>query len=158
MLACMSLRPRYSLLTLLVLTALVAGAVKWWRGPHHVVERVSHLELEYTYSNDCLGNQVYHGPTFIRCFDAEGGLEEVIVGYSRHGQDIPFSWSLSRVLRIGPPLEKMTHTDAFGQLPLSPEEQLELQQAIAAERIKMKKTNTDEWKYREALSLLKEQK
>src|SRR5215218_1421758 len=33
----MSLRPRYSLLTLLVLTALVAGGVKLWRGPHHVV-------------------------------------------------------------------------------------------------------------------------
>src|SRR4051812_23116133 len=30
----MSLRPRYSLLTLLVLTAFVAGGVKLWRGPH----------------------------------------------------------------------------------------------------------------------------
>ena len=33
----MSLRPRYSLLTLFVLTALVAGGVKWWRGPHRVM-------------------------------------------------------------------------------------------------------------------------
>ena len=33
----MSLRPRYSLLTLLILTAIVAGGVKLWRGPHHVV-------------------------------------------------------------------------------------------------------------------------
>jgi hypothetical protein len=33
----MSLRPRYSLLTLLVLTALLAGGVKLWRGPHRVV-------------------------------------------------------------------------------------------------------------------------
>ncbi len=35
----MSLRPRYSLLTLLVLTALspCAGGVKLWYGPHHVV-------------------------------------------------------------------------------------------------------------------------
>jgi len=33
----MSLRPRYSLLTLLVLTALVAGGVKLWYGPHRVV-------------------------------------------------------------------------------------------------------------------------
>ncbi len=32
----MSLRPRYSLLTLLVLTALVAGGVKLWYGPHRV--------------------------------------------------------------------------------------------------------------------------
>jgi hypothetical protein len=30
----MKLRPRYSLLTLLVLTALVAGGVKLWHGPH----------------------------------------------------------------------------------------------------------------------------
>jgi hypothetical protein len=33
----MSLRPRYSLLTLLILTALVAGGVKLWYGPHRVV-------------------------------------------------------------------------------------------------------------------------
>lgn len=30
------IRPRYSLLTLLVVTALVAGGVKWWRGPHRL--------------------------------------------------------------------------------------------------------------------------
>ncbi len=30
----MSLRPRYSLLTLLILTALVAGGLQYWRGPH----------------------------------------------------------------------------------------------------------------------------
>ena len=33
----MSLRPRYSLLTLLVVTALVAGGVKLWFGPHRVI-------------------------------------------------------------------------------------------------------------------------
>ena len=32
----MSLRPRYSLLTLLIFTALVAGGVKLWYGPHRV--------------------------------------------------------------------------------------------------------------------------
>jgi len=32
----MSLRPRYSLLTLLLLTAGIAGGVKLWRGPHRV--------------------------------------------------------------------------------------------------------------------------
>lgn len=43
----MSLRPRYSLLTLLVLTALVAGGVKLWYGPHHVVERIAPMiEIE----------------------------------------------------------------------------------------------------------------
>jgi hypothetical protein len=30
----MTLRPRYSLLTLLLLTAAVAGGMKYWRGPH----------------------------------------------------------------------------------------------------------------------------
>ena len=34
----MSLRPRYSLLTLLILTALIAGGVKLWYGPHHTIE------------------------------------------------------------------------------------------------------------------------
>src|SRR5687768_6371264 len=33
----MKIRPRYSLLTLLVLTALVACGVKLWRGPHHAI-------------------------------------------------------------------------------------------------------------------------
>ena len=33
----MSLKPRYSLLTLLILTAFIAGGIKLWRGPHHVV-------------------------------------------------------------------------------------------------------------------------
>lgn len=33
----MSLRPRYSLLTLLLLTAAVAVGIKLWRGPHRVV-------------------------------------------------------------------------------------------------------------------------
>ncbi len=45
----MSLRPRYSLLTLLVLTALVAGGVKLWYGPNHVVEQIKNdVETEYT--------------------------------------------------------------------------------------------------------------
>jgi hypothetical protein len=33
----MSLRPRYSLLTLLLLTAAIAVGVKLWRGPHDLV-------------------------------------------------------------------------------------------------------------------------
>jgi hypothetical protein len=32
----MNFRPRYSLLTLLLLTAIVAGGLKLWRGPHRV--------------------------------------------------------------------------------------------------------------------------
>ena len=37
----MSLRPRYSLLTLLIITALVACGVKLWRGPHELQLNVS---------------------------------------------------------------------------------------------------------------------
>jgi hypothetical protein len=33
----MKLKPRYSLLTLLIVTALVAGGLKLWRGPFHAV-------------------------------------------------------------------------------------------------------------------------
>lgn len=33
----MSIRPRYSLLTLLLLTATVAGGIKLWRGPHRQI-------------------------------------------------------------------------------------------------------------------------
>ncbi len=36
-------RPRYSLLTLLLFTAFVAGGVKLWRGPHRVIFNIPHF-------------------------------------------------------------------------------------------------------------------
>ncbi len=78
----MSLRPRYSLLMLLILTALVAGGVKLWYGPHHVVERPKpEVEVEYTYTRDWQGNIIIHGPHIERRHDSAGSLESVKVHY-----------------------------------------------------------------------------
>jgi hypothetical protein len=55
-------RPRYSLLALLLFTAAVAGGVKLWRGPHHVVDRSNpQMEDEYTYYRDWDGTKVMDG-------------------------------------------------------------------------------------------------
>ena len=81
----MSLRPRYSLLTLLILTALVAGGVKLWYGPHHVVERVSpDVEDAYTYTRDFFGNRIKYGARARRNYN-EGVIYRVLLGYFRQG-------------------------------------------------------------------------
>ena len=84
----MSLRPRYSLLTLLILTALVAGGVKLWYGPHHVVERVEDpwgiKEKEYNYTRDWRGDQVIQGVMVERGF-VSGVLVSVTFDYYRQG-------------------------------------------------------------------------
>ena len=85
----MSLRPRYSLLTLLVLTALVAGGVKLWYGPHRVVEQVSPKEEnEFTFSRDWRGNKIIHGPYISRYFDDDGKPSLVNISYYRHGVQV----------------------------------------------------------------------
>ncbi len=40
----MSLRPRYSLLTLLLITVVVAGGIKLWRGPHRQILTMTNKE------------------------------------------------------------------------------------------------------------------
>ncbi len=73
----MSLRPRYSLLTLLVLTALVAGGVKLWYGPHHVTEPTKlGEEEEYTYTNDWQGNRVIQGTKIVRSYALNRELQQ----------------------------------------------------------------------------------
>ncbi len=82
----MSLRPRYSLLTLLILTALVAGGVKLWHGPHHVIERPTPLkEDEYTYTRDWHGKRIIQGPRILRSKTEQGKIEYVDVRYYRSG-------------------------------------------------------------------------
>lgn len=78
------LRPRYSLRTLLVLTALIAGGVKLWRGPHHVEERTPGLEREFTFTRDWRGEQIIDGPIIQRFFEGPE-ITGVHVSYSRHG-------------------------------------------------------------------------
>jgi hypothetical protein len=60
----MNLRPRYSLLALLLFTAAVAGGVKIWRGPHRHVHREAlayypgdELEVQYDYVLDWKFNE-----------------------------------------------------------------------------------------------------
>jgi hypothetical protein len=85
----MSLRPRYSLLTLLVLTALVAGGVKLWRGPHRAVEQASpYTEDEYTYTCDWSGRKTVRGPWVMRYKQLRGTPEQVQLLYYRQGEKL----------------------------------------------------------------------
>jgi len=88
----MRFRPRYSLLTLLVLTALVAGAVKLWYGPHHVVERIKpDIEVEYNFTRDWRESKQIQGPYIAREFKTSAdGPWCVSVYYYRQG--IPQNW------------------------------------------------------------------
>jgi hypothetical protein len=93
----MSLRPRYSLLTLLVLTALIAGGVKWWYGPHRVVEWVpENAEYEYTYTRNWRGEKILHGPRIERVSSKAGILGLVEVTYYRDGQRLPWVYRIHR--------------------------------------------------------------
>ena len=92
----MSFRPRYSLLTLLVLTALVAGGVKLWHGPHHVVERIGDFDTEYSYTRDWRGNKTVEGPVFARSYQ-NGILEGFTLHYFQNGEDSMWIYECRRV-------------------------------------------------------------
>jgi len=92
----MALRPRYSLLTLLVLTALVAGGVKLWYGPHHVVSRFKYEETEYTYSKSWDTSRIIDGPHIFRWYQPDGKtLYQIQISYYRRGQRLPWRYRLS---------------------------------------------------------------
>jgi len=83
-----SLRPRYSLLTLLVLTALVAGGVKLWYGPHRVVEQTNpNTVVEYTYTRDWHWNKFIQGVKISRVDAALGEQRQINLAFFRRGQD-----------------------------------------------------------------------
>jgi len=132
----MSLRPRYSLLTLLLLTALVAGGVKLWYGPHHVVERIEgELEDEYSYTRDWQGNRIIHGIRINRTFDQEQ-LSLVEIQYYQHGRARP----LICLIAVFPhrPIHDRDSEWLDGQLADLPEpERQEWKQAINRERGKV---------------------
>jgi hypothetical protein len=91
----MRLRPRYSLLTLLVLTALVAGGVKLWYGPRHVVERpFRDVEEEYSFTRDWDGNKTIHGLWIRWTYHVEGTLQSVQIKYYRRGLIVMWSHCL----------------------------------------------------------------
>jgi hypothetical protein len=130
----LSLRPRYSLLTLLVLTALVAGGVKLWYGPHHVVERSSpEVEDKYTFTRDWRGNRIIQGPRIIRDYRAEG-LAHVEIRYYRQGEELQWIYTCTVV-----PEESRLDIPAFHgsyhECPLEQNEIDEFQEAIRIERL-----------------------
>ena len=82
----MSLRPRYSLLALLIFTAFVAGGVKLWRGPHHVVDRSNpQMEDEYTYYRDWDGTKIVDGVR-VRNYIDDGKTLFVSIDLYRRGE------------------------------------------------------------------------
>jgi 1,4-dihydroxy-2-naphthoyl-CoA synthase len=82
----MSQKPQYSLLTLLLVTAIVAGGIKLWYGPHHVVEKSGTFEeIEYTYTRDWHRNITINGPKITRRFNSDGIIELVNVHYYLNG-------------------------------------------------------------------------
>jgi len=131
----MSLRPRYSLLTLLVLTALVAGGMKLWYGPHHVVERPEPgVEVEYTYTRDWRGNKIIQGPRIWR--KPEANRLEIAIDYYRGGSEVNHRQYLNAYF------QKQQFFSFLGTLspfsdeelqPLQPEEMREFQAAIDQE-------------------------
>lgn len=81
----MTFKLRYSLLSLLALTAVVAVGVKLWLGPHHVNQQTTlDVEEEFTYYRDWKGNKILHGPRVRRFSDSITPVRIEIV-YFRDG-------------------------------------------------------------------------
>jgi hypothetical protein len=134
--AVMSLRPRYSLLTLLVLTALVAGGVKLWYGPHRVVEQMQKgVKGEYIYTRDMLGNQILHGPVIVRIFREDRSMSHFTVTFFRKGEKLDWQFVYSP-----PSKEKVVfalNNVGWSASPLNEDEYLEFKQAVANEGNKL---------------------
>ena len=93
----MRLRPRYSLLTLLIVMAAVAFVVQVWVRPHHVVEKTSPTsEIEYTFRYDWRLRRTVHGPVIERHFNATH-LAMYEITYVRQGQQFLWSYHCSIV-------------------------------------------------------------
>jgi hypothetical protein len=109
----MKIRPRYSLLTLLVLTALIAGGVKYWRGPHRTVmnDPPTHAERKILKSIEVWED----------CFEAHGVTFRYELEWRRE-------WETERTLSLKLiPLQELTlrnfdaRNRAQGKLLLTPE-------------------------------------
>jgi hypothetical protein len=127
----MRFQPRYSLLTLLVLTALIAGGVKLWYGPHHAVERPSpNLEDEYTYTRGWTGSKIVHGPRFLRYHNADGSLDHIMIEYYRQGMNLKQDYKL---IALKPLEVAWVHLYRDTPLPLTMAEDEEFDKAIKQE-------------------------
>lgn len=90
----MSIRPRYSLLAFLLFTAAVAGGVKLWRGPHHVVDRSNpQMEDEYTYYHDWDGTKVMDGVR-VRRYSNNEKIVSIYLDQYRDGERIVASFGI----------------------------------------------------------------
>ena len=127
-----NVRIRYSLLTLLVLTALVAGGVKLWYGPHHVVERVEkeQMEKEYTYFLDWRGNKILHGLYVTRGYGHR--YPALYIDYYRDGTLV--NWHFSSFFDGGE--QSRANTPVQSDSPLSPTEWQMFREAVELEKLR----------------------
>jgi hypothetical protein len=126
----MTIFPRYSLLTLLLLTAGIAGGLKIWHGPHQVVERVtSASEIEFTYTRDWRGHKIVDGPVLQRRFEKDK-LVFFVVSYCRRGVDLPWVYGCY-VRQHASPYRTSFRLDSH--CPFTAEERRAFDQARAAE-------------------------
>lgn len=127
----MLFRPRYSLLLLLVILALVAGGVKFWFGPHRVVERTkAGEELEYSYSRDWQGNKTIDGPYVTRS-NLSQKYPSIDIAYYRQGVWLNWNYSFFPTDDAEWESTRMLQTDS----PLLPHEWLEFQRTVEREKL-----------------------
>jgi hypothetical protein len=85
----MSFRPRYSLLAFLLFTAAVAGGVKLWRGPHHVIDRSNpQMEDDYFYYRQWNGTKIMDGVR-MRRYRWDDRIATTYLHYYRGGELLP---------------------------------------------------------------------
>jgi hypothetical protein len=148
----MSLRPRFSLLTLILLTALVAGGVKLWYGPHRVVEeRVPGKTLEYTYTRTWNGEKIVDGPSIIRIGEPQSQKYCVGVVCFQQNRRLSFLYLLLQQRRIGG-LSSVYDLEVFQKLSISANEQETLRQIVELERRVKDQTLDSEMVWLEFLS------
>ena len=130
----MPIKPRYSLLTLLALTAVVAAGAKLWKGPHQANEATSSASEEhYTYMRDWRGDRVIQGVHIQRswnCLSSEDHRSTIT--YYRNGMNT----MNYMFLHAFPPgsLRGVTTIFESNPLPLTDREMQELNAALEKER------------------------
>ncbi|MGC4001968.1 MAG: hypothetical protein QM811_01990 [Pirellulales bacterium] len=86
-------RLQFSLLGFLLLVAAVAVGVKWWQGPHRVVERtLGNVEIESTFYRDWNGGRILDGPHITRLYDPNGKLTNSNIQCCRRGTSLKGYW------------------------------------------------------------------
>jgi hypothetical protein len=85
----MSLRPRYSLLTLLVITALVAGICQWQNRVYREVVDADQGLTYYWYYINILGQKRLHGSYVERSSYSGGQHTSVTIQLYRRGSPLP---------------------------------------------------------------------